>query len=288
MKLLICIAQINYRSDDIGKHIERLKEIIRENRSSDLIVFPELILHGHPSIDRPEGMLYRRVKQYYRSIRDQSKDIFRYIKNIDARVIIGELQGLPGMFYNCATYADRTTLDSYRKTHVHWTENFIPGRRLNVFNSPLGKIGINICFDAAFPEVWRVAALKGALVVVNISAVPRTFSVDYMWLRMKSAALNNQVFVIYANRPGDYFAGHSAVFDPRGGVIASAGTGETIFSAEIDLDDARAWRKDERIYENRRPLLYRDITKQRTGGRHPVRDPLSWTGEPGGDDEYTA
>ncbi|UCH81844.1 MAG: carbon-nitrogen hydrolase family protein [Nitrospiraceae bacterium] len=264
MKIRICIAQINYRGN-VERHIEGLKKIIGQNREADLIVFPELILHGHPSLERPEGLLYRKVRQYYLKIKDQSDDLFQYIRAVNTRVIIGELKGKPGQFYNAATYVDNKTIESYFKTHVHWTEKFIPGNKINVFKSPLGNIGINICFDAAFPEVWRVAALQGAQLIVNISAAPQTFPVEYMWMRMKSAALNNQVFVIYANRPGDYFSGHSAVFNPRGETVISAKTKDRILKTEIDLDEVSNWRKEERIFRNRRTRLYREITRQRKG-----------------------
>ncbi len=103
MKINICIAQINYRRN-IERHIDGLKKIIAQKRTSDLIVFPELILHGHPSIERPEGLLYRKVKQYYLTIKNQSNDLFQYIKDMGARVIIGDLKGRPGRFYNAATY----------------------------------------------------------------------------------------------------------------------------------------------------------------------------------------
>ncbi len=55
-------------------------------------------------------------------------------------------------------------------------------------------------------------SLKGADLIVNISAVPREFPVDYMWRRFVGAAIYNQVFVVYANRPGRFFSGHSGVF----------------------------------------------------------------------------
>lgn len=264
MKLNICVAQINYR-DNIKRHIEGLKKIIRENRDSDLIVFPELILHGHPSLEHPEGLLYRKVRKYYSTLKDHSDDLVQYVREMDARVIIGELKGQPGRFYNAATYIDRKVTESYLKTHVHWTEKFVPGSKIKVFKSHFGKIGINICFDAAFQEVWRVAALQGARVIVNISAVPQTFPVEYMWLRMKGAALNNQVFVIYANRAGNYFSGHSAVFSPKGDILISAKRKDHILRTVIDLDDLKLWRKEERIYKNRRPQLYRNITGQRKG-----------------------
>lgn len=265
-KISLCIAQINYNSANIHAHVERIKRIISENSECDLIVFPELVLHGHPSFERPEGFLYRKMKIVYRSV---SKDLYRFVKEQDARVIIGELDRRGDRYYNVATYVDRETIQNYVKTHVHWTENFHPGRKITVFDTPLGKIGINICYDAAFTEVWRVAALSGALVVVNISAVPKHFPVRFMWRRMTGAAIFNEVFVVYANRPGDLFSGHSAVFDPQGECLVSAGEAETILHADIDLDKAKEWREAEPVMDHRRPLLYRSI-----GLSHPAESSI--------------
>ena len=252
----ICVVQMNYREDNIQRHVEQIKNIIRGYKSRDLIVFPELILHGHPSYERPEGFLYRKMKVIYKSV---SQDIYRYIKDVGARVIIGESKRWGERYYNVATYVDEETTQSYTKTHVHWTENFVPGRKLTVLESPLGKIGITICFDAAFSEVWRVLALKGAELIVNISAVPKTFPVEYMWRRMAGAAIFNQVFVVYANRPGEFFSGHSAIFDPRGDVVINAGSEEAVIETDVHMEDVHQWRRDEAIYSNRRPLLYRAI-----------------------------
>ncbi len=255
----ICIAQINYNSKNIQKHVERIKNIIRDYKSYDLIVFPELILHGHPSFEKPEGFLYRKMRVMYSAI---SKDLYQFVKALNARVIIGELKRWGERYYNVATYIDKYVTQSYTKTHVHWTENFVPGRELKVFDSAFGKIGINICFDAAFSEVWRVLSLKGADLIVNISAVPRAFPVDYMWRRLAGAAIYNQVFVVYANRPGLFFSGHSAVFNPKGDVLVCADSEDTIIKAHIDLNEVRRWRKEEEIYLNRRPLLYREIVNR--------------------------
>ena len=131
MKRHICIAQIGF-SPDMKKHIRKIKEIISDNRRADLIVFPELILHGHPSIEAPEGLLYRKVKKHYASMADASDDLYAFVKSVDARVIIGELHGSEGIFHNVATYIDRNGTDSYAKTHVHWTEHFLAGDELNL------------------------------------------------------------------------------------------------------------------------------------------------------------
>ncbi|MDY7032595.1 MAG: carbon-nitrogen hydrolase family protein, partial [Thermodesulfobacteriota bacterium] len=254
VKMMICIAQINYNSENIQVHVEKIKSIIYNYRSYDLIIFPELILHGHPSYEKPEGFLYRRMKVVYSTV---SKDLYQFVKSENANVIIGEVKRWGEKYYNVATYIDRDTTQNYTKTHIHWTENFVPGRELKVFNTPLGKIGITICFDAAFSEVWRVLALKGADLIVNVSAVPNSFPVDFMWRRLIGAAVFNQVFVVYANRPGDFFSGHSAVFNPQGETLVSAGRKEVIIETDIDLQEVQRWRNEEQIYPNRRPLLYR-------------------------------
>ena len=258
-KKKICVAQINFNSQNIQTHLSKIESVIQAHKSFDLIVFPELILHGHPSMEKPEGFLYRRMKTVYRSI---SKDLYQLVRDLDARVIIGESKRWGERYFNMATYVDRNTIQSYVKTHVHWTEQFVPGRELKVFQTPFGRIGITICFDGAFSEVWRVLALKGAHVVVNISAVPKEFPVSYMWRRLSGAAIFNEVFVIYANRPGPVFSGHSGVFDPRGETISKAGLRETILEAEIDLTEVGRWQEQEPIFPYRRPLLYREITNR--------------------------
>jgi predicted amidohydrolase len=275
MTAQITLAQINFLKGDPLRHIERIRDTITRYKSSDLIVFPELILHGHPSLEAPEGMLYRKMKKFYAAIHDESADLYRYVKEAGARVILGELKGKPGSFSNVATYIDRDSIQHYVKTHVHWTEHFTPGRELKPFQTPLGPVGITICFDAAFSEAWRVLALKGAKIIVNISAVPRTFSAEYMWRRCAGAAICNQVFVVYANRPGGYFGGCSAIFGPKGDVIASVKEDETVLQARIDLDEVDRWREEEQIYQNRRPLLYRDISRSHSVGADHAQAPIT-------------
>lgn len=266
MKKRITLAQIG-RYRDPSRHIKHIKNIIREHKNSDLIVFPELILHGHPSLERPEGLLYREMKLFYRNMARQSDDLYHFIKETGARVIFGELRGKPGAFYNTATYVDRKTIFHYDKTHIHWTENFIAGKRLDVIDTPAGRLGICICFDGAFSEVWRVLALKGAEVVVNISATPMDFKQEYIQRRLQGAAVFNQFFIVYVNRPDSIFSGHSMVIDPRGEIIADMGSRTRIQTVTIDLREITKWRRIESIYPNRRPRIYRAIVREKVNSR---------------------
>jgi omega-amidase len=258
----------------VDGHMDRIKEIISQNAGSDLIVFPELILHGHPSQIKPEGYLYRQVKCH---LADASQQVYRHVKSCRTRVVLGELKREGDLFHNLATYVDEKGPRSYAKTHVHWTENFLPGGRLKVFATPLGRLGLNICYDSAFSEVWRVLALEGAGLVANISAVPAHFPVEYMRRRMQGAAAFNQYHVIYVNRPGPVFAGGSAVYDPHGDELLALGGGEEVVTIEIDQDAVEGWRQEEILFPNRRPLLYRrisdrsrEIGRKRKGARLKV------------------
>lgn len=270
MKRIVCIAQIGFRQD-VSRNVGTIKRIIEENRSADLIVFPELILHGHPSSERPEGLLDRRVRNFYRSIADDSEDLYRFVRSRGAAVVIGELKGGPWSYRNVATYIDRERIVHYAKTHVHWTENFVPGQDFEVFESSLGMLGMLICYDGAFSEPWRVLALRGAWVIINISATPRSFPDRYVRRRLQGAAISNQLFVVYANRPGSYFSGRSVVIDPRGEVLAEAAEEECVLNCEVDLDEVERWRKEERVFIDRRPLLYREIGRSHRGSSTPGR-----------------
>jgi predicted amidohydrolase len=67
--------------------------------------------------------------------------------------------------------------------------------------------------------------------------------------------------VVYANRPGDYFSGHSTIINPMGEILIDVCTNENIIQCEIDLREVYKWRRQERLYKNRRPELYRDTPK---------------------------
>jgi predicted amidohydrolase len=79
---------------------------------------------------------------------------------------------------------------------------------------------------------------------------------------MQGAAAFNQYHVVYVNRPGPVFSGGSAVYDPRGEQVAALGGGMEVRDVEIDLTSADLWRKQEAIFPNRRPLLYRRVASR--------------------------
>lgn len=253
MQKRIAIAQIDidiYRPD---LNIAKMKEIIQEQREADLIVFPELVVHGHIYSCAPKREILEMIA---RTPRTMKEDLYAFARDHDTRVIFGEFDLIGDRLYNLAVYVSRDKVEWYAKTHVHWTEGFDAGDELRAFDTPLDRIGILICFDAAFPEAARVLALQGAKIIVIIAAVPRTFDVKYLHRRAASIALDNQVFSVFANRVGVGFAGQSAVFNPQGDCIAVAEEKEEILTTEVNLFEVDIWRMHEAIYAHRRPALY--------------------------------
>jgi len=131
----------------------------------------------------------------------------------------------------------------YRKTHLFFEETlyFTPGDTgFKVWDTPVGRIGIMICFDWFFPESMRSLALSGAEVVAHPSNLVLPFCPDAMPVR----CLENRVFAITANRIGTEsrkedqtltFIGKSEIVSPKGEILIRASDdSEAIMIADID------------------------------------------------------
>lgn len=258
----VCVAQINIADRDPEENCERIMKVIEDNSDADLVVFPELILQGHGHVVEPDQTLddiFGAKAERPTTINDA---LHGFAKERRTDVIFGEIDEINGDLYNLAVFVGQHGIKSYAKAHVHWTEEFVPGGELKTFETKLGTTGILICFDAAFPEASRVLALKGAKVIVVIAAIPFSFDIVYEMRRLQAMAINDQVFVVFANRCGPGFNGCSAVIGPKGEVIHRLGPAEDVLRVEIDMDEVDAWRDEERIFANRRPELYAKITEK--------------------------
>jgi predicted amidohydrolase len=162
----------------------------------------------------------------------------------------------------------------YRKTHLFDAPNRpdIPpgiveskkvaaGDRLDVFGTNLARIGLSVCSDLRFPEVYREMALKGAEILVCASAFlsPRY---DHWEFFLRARATENQCFVVasgqYGKEPksGLAFVGRSMIVDPWGVIVATASDDEGVVTAEIDLGFIETVRERYPLMRQRRPELY--------------------------------
>ncbi|MBN1553132.1 MAG: carbon-nitrogen family hydrolase [Phycisphaerae bacterium] len=109
------------------------------------------------------------------------------------------------------------------------------------------RVAPMICYDLRFPEEFRAAVDLGAEVFVVPANWPAARQ-DHWTTLLKARAIENQAYVIGVNRTGQdphcQYAGGSMVVSPRGEVLAHAGAGPQILTAELDLEDLRAYRRD--------------------------------------------
>jgi len=112
-----------------------------------------------------------------------------------------------------------------------------------------------ICFEHAFPDVATALALAGSEILVIPSAVPYGYE-HLLTLRTRARAQDNQMFAIASNLAGDVFCGGSLIVDPRGEVVAEAGTSDEVVRATIDLAEIEREREREPSLGLRRPELY--------------------------------
>jgi predicted amidohydrolase len=176
-----------------------------------------------------------------------------------ATLVFGMLERDGDALYDTAVVAAPDGhLVPYRKSHLYPTESelFAAGTELVVAPTPAGRLGMMICFEHAFPDVATALALRGAQILVIPSAVPFGYE-HLLTLRTRARAQDNQVFAVGCNLAGNGFCGRSLVADPRGEVLAEAGTEETVVRAVLDLAAIEREREREPALRLRRPDLYR-------------------------------
>ena len=137
-----------------------------------------------------------------------------------------------------------------------------PGRNLSVFRYDDLCFSVLICYDVRFPELSRLAAMKGAQIIIIPAAFNRTTGPLHWELLMRSRALDNQVFVAAAspslNRESSYWSwGHSMIVDPWGKIVAAAGDQEELIIADLELSALGEVRTQIPVLQQRRDDLYK-------------------------------
>lgn len=115
-------------------------------------------------------------------------------------------------------------------------EATVPGTRLATFEIPgVGTIGLAICHDGAFPEVFRALAWMGAEVVLQ-PTLTTTSDRETELVLARANAITNQLYVVNINAPSPTGLGRSVIVDPEGLVRVQAGSGEELLTDVLDLD----------------------------------------------------
>jgi predicted amidohydrolase len=161
---------------------------------------------------------------------------------------------------------------TYRKIHMfdvevggrtyRESEHEQPGEEVVLSETAGGvELGLTVCYDLRFPELYRILAVRGARVI----AVPAAFTLattrEHWEVLLRARAIEDQVFVVAANQVGEHAPGYrsggrSMIVDPWGVVLAQAPDKETFAIADLDLERQAEIRRTLPSLANRRPAAY--------------------------------
>ena len=269
----VAVAQIE---PEIGERERNLETCLARldaaaAAGAQLLVLPECVIPGYMFDSAAEAM------PFAEEIPGPSTEaLAAACSRLGAHVVCGLLEREGDNLYNAAVLVGPDGLiGNYRKTHLPFlgVDRFVvPGDELLVYDTPLGRIGLEICYDLRFPEVTRTLALAGADIVAHPTAFPVAARIQTELITLARAA-ENRIYLLTANRCGKErgaeFCGWSQIVDPFGVRLVEAGaTEEALLVAEVDVERARD--KDYVIpgeYElylfgDRRPDLYGALVEE--------------------------
>lgn len=245
------------------------------NEDADLIVFPECALTGYVFASRDEAI------PFMETVPGPSTDELAICcRELGVHVIAGLLEVDADKCFNTAVLVGpRGLVGKYRKIHLPFLgiDRFIDhgNQPFRVYQTPIGNIGMHICYDCNFPESARVMALLGT----DILALPTNWPegrdkvAKYV---IPTRAYENKVHIVAVDRVGrergTRFIGLSQIVNAWGDTIAKAGSdNEEVVYAEVSLEEARQKRVVFKAGEfeldfigDRRPEFYNEITANKS------------------------
>ncbi|MGH6918250.1 MAG: carbon-nitrogen hydrolase family protein [Geminicoccaceae bacterium] len=254
----IAIYQGPAEAGSVARNLDLLKFRAAEaaGRGARLLICPEMFLSGY-NIGR---------EQASRRAEPANGPALRQVAALAQKSDIALLLGYPerdgdGAIYNAAHLIGRDgrSLANYRKCHLFGDLDrgmFRAGESQPAVIELDGiRIGLLICYDVEFPEAVRLLALQDVELVAVPTALMEPFGVV-----ARTRAIENQVFLAYANRCGREgglrYCGLSCVVGPDGTDLVRADRGEELVFADLDLDRLRAARTLSPYLSDRRPELY--------------------------------
>ena len=196
--------------------------------------------------------------KYFRSYaalghEETAEALSRWAEELGIWLVGGSLPEREGdrLYNSCFVFDCRGRLVArHRKVHLfdldapglrfRESDTFTPGDEITVFDSPWGKMGVAICFDVRFPELFRAMANRGARLIFLPAQFNMTTGPIHWEMTLRARAVDNELFLAAASAARyEGFSyecwGHSAIIDPWGTLVASADAGEQLLLAELDL-----------------------------------------------------
>lgn len=256
----VAVVQTNPIFGEVKKNIQDALDLM-ETAKADLYILPELFNTGYNFVEQSEVKALAEPADGLTFL-----TLSKWAKNHTCSIVYGFAERADKIYNSSALLGPDGLIGVYRKVHLFYRENiyFATGNLgFPVFDLPIGKVGMMVCFDWLYPESTRSLALKGAQLIAHPANLVLPYCPDGMVIR----ALENKVFTATANRVGEEnrggidlkFIGTSEIVTPNGKILCRLGTTESAISvAEIDLSfaDKKQINEYNHILKGRRPDQY--------------------------------
>jgi predicted amidohydrolase len=267
----LALAQFSCKRENKKANLQKIEELTlkAKNQGADLVIFPEMSLTGYVVKDQ--------IYELAETIPGPSVEkVEALAKKTGMHIIFGmpELsEKTQATLFNTAVFVGPNGfIGKYRKmylpTHSVFEEKryFRPGYEPAVFETDLGKIGLTICYDVFFPEVFRLTRLAGAQLIVCISASPAVRR-SYFEVLTLARAIENTAYLAYVNlsgiEDGLQFWGGSRLVSPTGDILVKAKYDEEDFvTCQVDYKDLRTAETFIPTLRDLRPELFEILKKQ--------------------------
>jgi deaminated glutathione amidase len=266
--LRAAVVQLN-STNDKGRNLDAAERLVRAAAAdgAELVALPEKwnlladgaeLVAGAESLDGPSLGAAR-----------------GWARELGIHLLAGSIaeQGSADKAFNTSVLigTDGEDLAVYRKIHmfdvdvggVAYRESAHEEAGEEIVTAPLAEatVGLSVCYDLRFPELFRILALRGARLLTVPSAFTLATGRDHWQVLLRARAIENQTFVLAPNQVGEappHFSsyGNSMIVDPWGAVLATAPDGEGLVGAELDFAAQESVRESLPSLANRRPRAY--------------------------------
>ncbi len=259
MKLNISLAQMAFEFGAVEANFQHAAEWIRRasQAGSDLVLLPELWASGYDLSNWP-----RHATPLDEGLFPRVADLAREYQIAVGCSLLEERDGKA--FNTFVLYGpDGARWGAYSKIHrfrLLEEEKWLgAGESTCLVDTPWGPVGLAICYDLRFPEMFVPYGLASANLILIVAEWPERRVAHWSKLLM-ARAIENQCYVVGTNKVGESLGvklgGRSAVIDPWGVPLIEGDDGEALLTVEIDLKECDKARRFIPVFDDRRPYVY--------------------------------
>lgn len=251
----VAVAQMT-STEDVSKNLEIASRLVRDaaEERAQLLAFPECFAYLGPERGKLD------IAETLPSVgHDRGGPIFEAMSALarthGIELVLGgfwEKSESADHAYNTSVHLDREgkLRAAYRKIHLfdvdladgtrlHESSSVRAGRDVVATKTPFGTLGLSICYDVRFPELYRALVDRGAIALSIPAAFTLTTGKDHWHILMRARAIESQAYVLAAAQFGRHFGerrsyGHALIADPWGTIVAECGDGEGLAVGYVD------------------------------------------------------